>query len=99
MGSSLLLWRTLCVATRRPLRVAFFTLCVIALLCPTPLLEPRYFILPITLLGVECATLRVSWRTSGAWCACVALCAGAPLWVFVARPFRDSTGHTHRFMW
>jgi alpha-1,2-glucosyltransferase len=67
--------------------------CVLPTLLPTPLLEPRYFLIPYILLRAQVPDVP-SWGIAleGLWYACI---NAVTMWVFLYRE-REGVG---RFMW
>jgi alpha-1,2-glucosyltransferase len=74
-----------------------FCLVTSAALVPSPLIEPRYYIMPFILARLH----LVSDRRTGLELAWYALLNGVTLWLFLTRPFRwpQDPHQWQRFMW
>eukprot|EP01104_Vermistella_antarctica_P005659 TRINITY_DN161_c0_g1_i2.p2 TRINITY_DN161_c0_g1~~TRINITY_DN161_c0_g1_i2.p2 ORF type:complete len:236 (-),score=37.21 TRINITY_DN161_c0_g1_i2:18-725(-) len=86
-----------------------YIICVTAVLVPSPLIEPRYFIIPVVVymlhaqqwLGAPSSTSTSTWSMI---LLCAQLCwfAGinaATIYLFLFRPFTWPDGEVARFMW
>lgn len=77
--------------------VAGWAACSAATVVPSSLVEPRYFMLPLTL-----ALVHTRFASAGcAWALVAAHAAvhAATAWMFLARPFKGADGAEARFMW
>lgn len=77
--------------------MACYWACTAAVLCSSPLVEPRYFIVPFLLASAHnggASTLAL-----GVNVAAAAAVNAAALYVFLARPFEWGDGSVARFMW
>ncbi|KAJ2510615.1 glucosyltransferase [Coemansia sp. RSA 2049] len=80
---------------------AVFAVCTAAVLVPSPLLEPRYFTIPLVIARLHMADTTFGMRRlamEAAWCGAI---NAVTIWVFLNKPFAwdSEPGRLQRFMW
>jgi alpha-1,2-glucosyltransferase len=73
-----------------------YVVCTVAVLVPTPLVEPRYFTVPLFVLGVH---LRISTRNLVLTGMANVVVNAVTIYVFMFRTFEAPDGSIGRFMW
>lgn len=80
-----------------PLWIAAWVTCTCVVLVPSPLVEFRYFTIPLIMLAlhIQPPTVRQTAVAAVAWAAVNA----ATVWLFLMRPYAWPDGSLARFMW
>lgn len=89
--------------------IVLFAICVCAVVVPAPLVEFRYFVVPVFIVQLEeIASNRDEGTTSGLFADTLvhllhlliySVINAATMYIFLQRPFTGTDNESHRFMW